>query len=807
MCDPIGVIRPALLLSVLTLFGAACTRTEIDDDLGRFHITVGSDLALKISHADGLELEADGDRLIAFRSASATYEMQYGSFRIEESPKSEWVHGAKLTDVFAHAGAITATVLDADDTPIGDLFISPELDNLMISFTAIGEDNRSAVTLDCDDAGGFLGFGAQTHDVDHRGQIVPVWVSEQGVGKVDDDTLPEAWFLLGTRHQSYLSVPTMLAPRGGASWGLHADTDYRSVWDLCSTDPGALRVEVWDGRAQLWISPGPTPLEVIAQQTSRVGRVPPGPDWTYGVWMEKTGGSAAVYQEVADLRAANVPVSAIWSEDWRGGNHEGNSYVLEEDWRWDRALYPELPQLIDDLHAAGVKFQVYFNTFISRSADVWSEAHDGGHFVLDRDAEPYLFDSAKWEPAGLAELFSSETRSWVKAFLREALDLGVDGWMADFAEWYPADRRTVATGDGSDPEAAHNRYPFEWAKVNREVIEESGRDDVVVYHRSGYTGSQAVTSVIWAGDQRTSFQDDDGLPTVVPIMLGLGVVGFPIVTHDIGGYASATNEPTSKDLFFRWASLGALGPVMRTHHGRDAALNWRWDRDAETTAHFVRWAQLHTRLFPTWKALGNDAAATGAPVVRPLAFAEPGNLALHGVRDAFTIGDRLLVAPVLTASTASRMVPLPTGRWFDWFTGATHEGPGQIEVAVPLGALPIFARAGAIVPMLPQGVESLVAAENTNDIDDVRHQREVRVWLGADGEASAAEGGSYVLTSPSAPTGELDVSGGQVVVHTSSSNHLVFDAPPNGTVTIGGQHKLTTEGLVARTTLRFDVRW
>ncbi len=116
---------------------------------------------------------------------------------------------------------------------------------------------------------------------------------------------------------------------------------------------------------------------------------------------------------------------------------------------------------------------------------------------------------------------------------------------ADYGEWYPADQKT-APADGSDPEAAHQRYPLAWAQLNRDVIDTSGRE-IVSFHRSGYLGAQGVTPVIWAGDQRTSFQADDGLPTVIPILMGLSTVGFPVVTHDIGGYISSTNPPGTKE--------------------------------------------------------------------------------------------------------------------------------------------------------------------------------------------------------------------------------------------------------------------
>ncbi|MCA9554333.1 MAG: hypothetical protein KC933_30135, partial [Myxococcales bacterium] len=581
----------ALLVLALTACGG-----DPSGPVGEFQVEVGEGVALTLRHPSGLELTITG---AGFRSALGVYEEQFGSFRIEDRPQGDWRGAARLEGASRDDTGLEAKLVDDAGAPLGRLTVRPSPGGVVLRVESADADvNRAFISLGCDgaDAGGFLGFGAQTHDVDHRGQVVPVWVSEQGIGKVDTDEPADVWFLVGTRHQSYLSVPTMLAPRAGASYGLHATTFYRSIWDLCASDPDTLRVEVWEGAAELVISPGPTPLDVVRQQTAVTGRIPKAPDWTFGVWMEAIGGSDAVEAEAQRLRAAEIPASALWTEDWRGGIDQGASYILEEDWRWDRALYPGLPDLITRLHDQGLGFMTYFNTFVVGGVDVYPELRDGGFLVKDRRGEDLGFQAPDFEVSYLADLFAPGARSFVKSELKAALQMGIDGWMADFAEWYPADPRAVSTSDGRDPEAAHHQYPLEWAVVNREAVAEAGADDVVIFHRSGYTGSQSQAHVIWAGDQRTSFQADDGLPTIVPILMGLSVTGFPVVTHDIAGYVSATNPPSTKDLFLRWTSLGAMAPVMRTHHGRAVRDNWRWDRDADTAVHFKRWADLHTRL-------------------------------------------------------------------------------------------------------------------------------------------------------------------------------------------------------------------
>lgn len=796
---PVSMRR--LLIPCLA-FGCAA---EPSGPVGSFDLTFDGTDGFVLTHPSGLELGSVTAGAFSFREADATFEMQFGSFLIEERPASDWRSSARLEDVTRDDDRLQATLVDEAGEPLAELVVEPAEESLRIAATALGDETRARINLTCDDAGGFLGFGAQTHDVDHRGQIVPVFVSEQGIGKVETDEPHDIWFLIGTRHQSYFAVPTMLAPRAGASYGLHSTTFHRSVWDLCKSDPEVLSVETWESKVELLIAPGPTPLDVVRQQTAHNGRIPPdSPDWTFGVWMDAIGGSEAVAEEARMLRAEQIPVSAVWSEDWRGGNEKGKQYVLEEDWGWDQELYPELPDLIASLHDDGIKFMAYFNTFLVESADVWDEAMANGYFVEDRRGEPFLFEEADGQSAGLAELFDEEARTWVRGHLEAALEMGIDGWMADFAEWYPADRRAVSVPTGEDAQVAHHRYPLEWAVVNREAIERSGRDDVVVFHRSGYTGSQSKAHVVWAGDQRTSFDADDGLPTVVPILLGLGVTGFPVVTHDIAGYVSATNPNTTKELFFRWTTLGALSPVMRTHHGRDAAYNWRWASDAETIAHFKRWADFHTALFPYWRGLAREASETGAPILRPLAFADPGDVRLHGVKDAFTIGDALLVAPVVTASTAVRSLPLPRGTWYRLPSMEQVEGPTELEIEVPLDEVGLFARAGAVLPMLPAGVQSLVQSGAVLDLEEVRDQREVWVFLGADGRARDGEG-AVRLESPGLATGEVTVREGEVLE--SAERAVVVRGPSVLLEDAGGQtHRITAEGLEGFD-LTYRVRW
>ena len=270
--------------------------------------------------------------------------------------------------------------------------------------------------------------------------------------------------------------------------------------------------------------------------------------------------------------------------------------------------------------------------------------------------------------------------------------------------------------------------------------------------RSAYLGSQPLVSVIWAGDQQTDFTAGDGLKSVIPMGIGLGVTGFPYYGHDIAGYMSQLTQPTTRELFYRWVSLGALSPVMRTHHGKSAAENWNWETDAETTAHFARWADLHIRLYPYLYGLAAQAADSGLPMMRALALEYPDWDLAWSIRDQFLLGDRILVAPVVEAGATSRTVDLPEGSWYPLLGGDSQTigaGGDAITVDAPVEECPAFVPAGTVLVLLPEGVDTLTSADATDVVTlaDVGDDREVWLWPGGDSDWTEADGLAYTWSA------------------------------------------------------------
>lgn len=727
---------------------------------------------------------------------SSSIETLYGAFKFTETAPTSWRAARKLVLTQTATGG-TLSWLDAQ----GGMVLSAQATvdrGLRLQLTAPVGTNRTSLAFACATDDRFIGFGAQADALDHHGHKIPIFTSEPGIGKTTSDDPDELWFVEGTRHASSYALPVWMSNRG--YMGV-LQTDGRSIFELCTDRADAWRVEAW-AAATLWLFDGPPKAAMEKAAAAVLGYPKRPPPVAFAPWNDALFGPARVREVAALLRSRKIPSSVIWTEDFRGGEPVGaNGYRLKEEWSLDRTLYPGAEALASELRAQGFGWQAYFNTFLISETTVYDEGLAGGHFVKNAAGEPYIFQSATFKPAGLADLSRPATREWVKGFMRAALDIGFDGWMADFGEWLPHDAKLFS---GEDPMLAHNRYAHEWVKLNDEVLAERAADgrQRVFFARAGWFGSAAHTPVLWAGDQRTSFQRDDGLFTVIPMGLGLGLVGVSTFAHDIGGYQSATNPPANKELFFRWTSLGALTPVMRNHHGTQPRLQWWFGSDEETIAHYTRWSKLHIRLFPYLDGNSQIAETTGVPLFRALPYEFPDDAAGWTIADQYLLGPSLLVAPVVDAGQTSRRVHFPTGTWLPLWGGPPQVGPADVDVPAPLTELPAFVRAGSVLPLLPPEVETLLpvaAGSAIVDLAAAQNRRTLWWYTGGTGVFTERDGTRYECTGtlPAAPTifrengaqlptcsnaasrgclGDVDTAARSVVVRLSGNGPLDVDS-------------------------------
>lgn len=562
-----------------------------------------------------------------------------------------------------------------------------------------------AVGIRCDEGGTFHGFGMQYNATDQRGEKFPLFVNEQGLGREGGGGLNE-----GDSHTTYFPMPYYVDARG---FGALFDTRRRVNVDICATDADVAWVEVISGGAVSWrVFHGPSALDVIRQLGDLVGRPTQPPAWAYNLWLGSQGGRDVVLDEVGRLEAANIPASALWVQDWTGvrGNPEGGFGV---QYLWEPKetcsgegdiCYPGFAEMVSSFHEDGYKFLTYVNPFIvdpssvrpeedpARFATRFNAMEEMGLLVKNQDGETYRDGAVANFPQKDAhpDFSKPETADFIREALADIVQTyGVDGWMADFGEYIPFDSFHF---DGSSAEERRNSFPVDWHRANRDALEQARPDgDWAMIARSGFTGVQGAAQIHWVGDQQTDWGELDGLPTVTPALLNLGLSGQPFVSLDIAGFSVGAG-PSTKELYMRWTELGAFAPVMRTHQGADKVDNWRWDKDEETTAHFRKFTYVHCALMNDFMMLAAEAAETGAPILRHMMLVFPNDRETWDISDQFMVGDSLLVAPVTEQGATSRSVYFPAGAWYDVWTGEAVQGGQRTEVDAPIGSPAVFSR-------------------------------------------------------------------------------------------------------------------
>ncbi len=728
----------AALLSIAACSDADPAATAPADDAASADAEAGADVAADTGptppSALDLALEDGKYRIgpvalapepMEARSATETVGFLLGFYTFAEEGES-WTRGK--------IGQLTSSSVEATE---GFTVERESLSQhaMRLEITAPANANRVALRLACAPDEHFLGLGAHTQRLDHRGRRVPIWVQEQGLGKSEDlreDTFPS---FKGHEYDSYFPVPFVLSVReDGTSFGLLALGEERLIFDFCRASKTVTRLERWASSLEVIVITGATPAEVLSNASEYLGRPALPPDWAHYPWLAVKGGTKRVQEQATLIADEGIPASAIWSEDWLGESiNPITGHNINYHWEWDPTAYPELPALIDGLHAQDLKFLGYFNPFVTQGFSEWDEAIAGGFLPKSPDGAPYEM-TILTKLGSVVDLTNPAARTWLLEHLEAGRALGLDGWMADFAEWVPYDAQFA---DGRTGATVSSDYPRLWQEVNRQACRPE--DGCVFFVRSGYTGSSALSTAVWAGDQNTDFGEDDGLPTAVRIGVGLGLVGVAFYGSDIAGYTSAGVPPSTRELFFRWTEHGAWTPIMRTHEGNAGPDNWWFDEDAETLAHFKRYAQEHARLFPYLRALMHEAVATGIPPMRHPALHEPTPRTLVA-RDIYLLGPRVLVAPVVAEGAVTRSLGLPPGRWVDLRDGRAYAGDTEITVDAPLDAIPVFLGEGTLLPRLvdaPAGPTAALASE--------AKALEVTAVPGRDGSFVLADGATLTL--------------------------------------------------------------
>jgi len=572
---------------------------------------------------------------------------------------------------------------------------------------SVARINRILLTVESSEDEGIFGCGSQLTYFNQKGKLVPILTQEHGIGRgrrlitglvdiFDHDSG-------GTPYHTGIAVPHIMTSRMRS---MFLENYEYSLFDMRKVD--VIQIKVWSGNMTGRILYGETPLDLIEAYTEYCGRMRKLPDWVHrGVILGIMGGTETVRARIQRTQDAGVPVAGLWLQDWEGTRKSSAGTQLWWNWFLDEGYYPAWRKLVEDIGKQGGKILIYINPFLSTDTghnQLFQEASAKGYLVQHADGSPYLIRNSSFT-VGMLDLSNPDTRSWIKAIMKtNMVDIGAGGWMNDFGEALPFDARLH---NGADPAVWHNRYPEEWQRVNREVIDETDhRDDMLFFSRSGYTRSPGISTLFWLGDQLMTWDQYDGIKTALVGMLSGGISGFSLMHSDIGGYVALKIDVEGKaipiinrtpELMMRWMELNAFTAVMRTQEGITPNLSLEADSTPEMLAHLRRCGLIYRGLAPYRKALVAEANARGLPLVRHLFLHYPDDPNLREIRYQFLLGEDLMVAPVLDKGADSVDVYFPKGSaWIDPWTGNDVGHPGEwARMPAPLGQPGAFIRKGS----------------------------------------------------------------------------------------------------------------
>ncbi|KYF76621.1 hypothetical protein BE11_10645 [Sorangium cellulosum] len=566
-------------------------------------------------------------------------------------------------------------------------------------------------------------------------------VSTNRVETVFDSPADEALFGLG-QHQdgvmnrkgttrrilnvnTEINIPMLVSNRGyGVFWDNYSTSEFDGTE---ANDTKYSYVSEAGEMVDYYFFYGPSIDQVVARYRAATGAAPLFPKWAYGLFQSKDKyGSQSELLRVKDgYRNNNIPVDCI-VQDWDYWTpHAWGSHFM------DQGRYPDPAALIDEMHEDNVHTMISIWPLYQRVNTERKAGEMDNYKALDQIGA--LFASGGTHH--FYDTLNPAARALVYQQIHDRLlePHGWDGIWADNTEpqGYP-DRVDVRAADTALGKGALyvNAYPLGHAQGLYENWRTTGPKDKRVYvlSRSAFAGQQRYATTCWSGDINSDF------PTYtrqIPAGLNFSLAGMPYWTTDIGGYwghnvdwtTSANNE-----LFTRWFQYGAFSPIFRIHGGGSRELysnSW----SAATKANLLKIDNLRYRLMPYIYSLAWKVTSEGYTMMRHLVFDYPDDEKVFNIKDQFLFGPAFLVNPVTTAGATSRSVYLPAGTWYDFWTGSTTDGGRTASVPAPLSEIPLFVKAGSIVPMGPD------IQYATQSIDPV----EIRIYAGQDGSFTMYE--------------------------------------------------------------------
>lgn len=544
-----------------------------------------------------------------------------------------------------------------------------------------------------------FGLGDKTGPLDHRGRAFTLWNTDAYHWQASTDPL-------------YKSIPFFIEVADGRAHGVFLDDTYRSHFDFGQRSRGMLSFGAEGGPVDYYLIAGPAPATVLARYTALSGRPPMMPRWVLGYqqsrWSYAT--QAEVMRVARRLRSDHIPADTLFLDiDYQD---KDRTFTV------NRRAFPHFRQMIAQLHRMHFHVVAITDLAIPDARPGQYAVRDAGlkHDVFVKRADGTNYLGGVWGGPSYFPDFTNQAAAdwWGRQYAHFYRDLDIDGFWNDMNEpsifnvaskTMPLDNRDRIVQPGwpersTTQREVHNVFGMLNSRATyRGLLKLKPDQRPYVLTRDSYAGGQRYAAT-WTGDNSATW---DHMRISTPQLVNLGLSGFAFAGDDIGGYAGSPPP----DLLTRWIELGAFNPIMRDHTEKYTKAQEPWVGGATQEAIRRRYIQARYRLLPYLYTLAEQTHRSGLPMMRPLFVNFPRAADIDAAHDnQFMLGDDLLLAPApFPEQMDGYTVSFPRGSsWYDYWSGQRIKLDANGQLALPhpaLDTLPVFVRAGAIIPRQP----------------------------------------------------------------------------------------------------------
>jgi oligosaccharide 4-alpha-D-glucosyltransferase len=500
-----------------------------------------------------------------------------------------------------------------------------------------------------------------------------------------------------------VSIPFFVTDK---NYGVYFDNYGSGFFDLGKTKSDLLSYQTNVGVASYFVIGGNNYDEILNNYTKLTGKQPLPPRWVLGFMQSRFGYRSQ--QEMMDIatktKADGFPIDVmILDIYWYAAEIAGIGNM-----DWYKTAFPDAPKMMADLRNMGIKTIPITQTFATLKSVNYQTSANAKLFAGGINEYPYVLKKFWAGPASLLDVFKPETQNYLWSNYKNRIKEGVAGFWTDLGEpEMHSDSMQFVLGNERQ---VHNIYPLTWNKfIYQNYRKDFPNQRVFNLTRSGGAGMQRFGTFTWSGDVSRNWE---AMKIQIPIITGMGMSGVGYMHPDAGGFTKGDKDA---ELYTRWIQMASFLPIIRAHADVKLASSDPnavgktistkddiaypepifWD---EATKNIVReYLNLRYRYLPYNYTLAWLNTKTARPLVLPVGYFDTQNKALKNLDDEYLWGANILVAPVFTKGAITRKVVFPAGKWIDTRDFKTYTNFATVNA--PITSMPVFAKAGSIIPM------------------------------------------------------------------------------------------------------------